>query len=162
MRISISSSTNGKGKSSRNWPILNADISEPKAFRWECHLSEIFPLESDGRVDQDLVTWFTQHQGAWCGTATELLAALKTRVDVSNEDWPQSPGALYAHIEWHRSQLHCLGVAVLLPKGSPRMISLQSCPTPTSSDAETDNGEVVWDSTKAMLDILRKYGDPDE
>ena len=131
-------------------------------IRRAANLSKLFPLDSDGRVDQDLVGWFAQHQGAWCGTATELLAAVKTRVVVSSDDWPQSPGALYAHIECHRPQLHCLGVAVLLPKGSPRMISLQSCPSPTSFDAETDNGEGASENTEAMLDMVRKYDNPDE
>jgi hypothetical protein len=126
-------------------------------------LSEIFPLESDGRVDQDLVGWFAQRQGAWCGTVTELLAAVKTKVDVSSDWWPQSPVALYAHIESHRQILWSLGVAVLLPDGSPRMISLRSCPAPASFDAEKDDGEGVCENTKAMLfDILRKYGSPDE
>ena len=38
---------------------------------------------------------------------------------------PQSPRALYAHIESHQQKLSSLGVAVALPNGYPRMISLR-------------------------------------
>ena len=55
----------------------------------------VLPFESDDRFDQELVGWFALHLGAWSGTAAELLAAVKTRVDVSNDLWPQSLRALY-------------------------------------------------------------------
>ena len=84
--------------------------------------------ETDNRFDHELVEWFAQHGGVWSGTAAELRAAVKTRVDVSNDWWPQSPGALYAHIESHRQILWCLGVDVSLHHGYPRMVSLRSCP----------------------------------
>ncbi len=83
--------------------------------------------ESDNRFDHELVGWFARHGGVWSGTAAELRAAVKTRVDVSNDWWPQSPRALYAHIESHRQILWSLGVDVSLHHGCPRMVSLRSC-----------------------------------
>jgi hypothetical protein len=77
------------------------------------------------RFDHELVRWFTLHRGIWSGTADELLAAVKTRIDVNLVAWPQSPRALYAHIESHQQKLSSLGVAVSLPNGYPRMISLR-------------------------------------
>jgi type II secretory pathway predicted ATPase ExeA len=83
--------------------------------------------ESDNRFDDELVGWFARHGGVWSGTAAELRAAVKTRVDVSNVWWPQSPRALYAHIESHRQILSSLGVDVSLHHAYPRMVSLRSC-----------------------------------
>jgi hypothetical protein len=40
---------------------------------------------SDDRFDQKLVGWFAAHRGPWSGTASELLAAVKTRDSVGNE-----------------------------------------------------------------------------
>jgi hypothetical protein len=79
------------------------------------------------RFDHELVRWFTLHGGIWSGTADELLAAVETRIDVNLVVWPQSPRALYAHIESHQQTLSSLGVAVSLPNGYPRMISLRLC-----------------------------------
>ena len=83
--------------------------------------------EPDNRFDHELVGWFARHGGVWSGTAAELRAAVKTRVDVSNDWWPASPRALYAHMESHRQILWSLGVDVSLHHGYPRMVSLRSC-----------------------------------
>jgi len=83
--------------------------------------------ESNNRFDHELVRWFARHGGVWSGTAAELRAAVQTRVDISNDWWPQSPCALYAHIESHREILWSLGVDVSLHHGYPRRVSLQSC-----------------------------------
>src|SRR5216683_6785970 len=83
--------------------------------------------ESHDRFDHELVGWFARHGGVWSGTAAELRAAVKTRVDVSNDWWPLSPRALYAQIESHRQILWSLGVDVSLHHEYPRMVSLRSC-----------------------------------
>jgi GAF domain len=85
------------------------------------------PPESDDLFDEELAGWFALHGGAWSGTGSELLTAVRTRVDVGNDLWPQSPRALYAHIESHRQILRSLGVDVWLQPGYPRIISLRSC-----------------------------------
>jgi hypothetical protein len=77
--------------------------------------------ESADRFEQALVKWFGRHRGVWSGTATELIAAVGTDL------WPQSPHALYAHIESHRQMLRSLGVDVLPHHGYPRMVSFRSC-----------------------------------
>ena len=77
--------------------------------------------ESADRFEQALVKWFGRHRGVWSGTASELIAAAGTDL------WPQSPHALYAHIESHRQILRSLGVDVLPHHGYPRMLSLRSC-----------------------------------
>src|SRR6266567_6776082 len=89
--------------------------------------SAILLPQSDIRFDQELVGWFALRGGVWSGTAGELLAAVKTRVDVCGDVWPHSPRALYAHIESHMQVLRSLGVEVWLPHGNPRMISLRGC-----------------------------------
>jgi hypothetical protein len=145
----------------------------------------VLPFESDDRFDQELVGWFALHLGAWSGTAPELLAAVKTRVDVSNDLWPQSPRALYAYMEAHKQIFRSLGVAILLPYGYPRMISLRSCQDeqparkppsgasginetfsqqiPTAqSNADGDNPESVWENTaEALFAMLRKSDTPE-
>jgi hypothetical protein len=83
------------------------------------------PPASDDRFDQELMGWLARHGGPWSGTASELLAALKTRAGVGNDSWPQSPRALYSHIESHTQILRSLGVDVLLYQGCPRMLSLR-------------------------------------
>src|ERR1700680_405836 len=93
----------------------------------EDQLSAMVPPEPHDRFDQELVGGFAQHGGAWSGTASELLAAVTARVDIGNNFWPQSPRAVYTHLESHRQTLHSLGVAVSLPNGVPRMISLRPC-----------------------------------
>jgi GAF domain len=85
------------------------------------------PPESDDLFDEELAGWFALHGGAWSGTGSELLTAVRTRVDVGNDLWPQSPRALYAHIESHRQILRSLGMDVWLQPGYPRIISLRSC-----------------------------------
>jgi hypothetical protein len=77
--------------------------------------------------DQELMGWFALRGGPWSGTASELLAALKTRAGVGNDSWPQSPRALYSHIESHTQILRSLGVDALLYQKCPRMLSLRSC-----------------------------------
>ena len=81
----------------------------------------------DDSFDQALVAWFASRTGVWSGTAAELLTALRTGLDVQRISWPQSPLALYAHLESHRQILRSLGVDVSLHHGSPRMLSLRSC-----------------------------------
>lgn len=83
--------------------------------------------ESEVRFDQELVGWFALHGGVWSGTAAELLAAVRARVDVCNDVWPLSSHVLYAHIESHMQILRSLGVDVWLRHGNPRMISLRWC-----------------------------------
>jgi hypothetical protein len=83
--------------------------------------------ETDNRFDQELVGWFALHRGDWSGTAAELLAVVKTRVDVSNDLWPQSPRSLYAYMESHTQVFRSWGMAILLPDGYPRLISIRSC-----------------------------------
>ena len=110
----------------------------------EYQLSAIPLPEPDDRFDQELVEWFALHRGVWSGTAAELLAAVKTRVDVDNDLWPQSPRALYAHMESHGQILRSLGVDVLLRNGYPRMLSLRLCqdekpaPKPPSGTSRID------------------------
>ena len=77
--------------------------------------------ESADRFEQALVEWFSLHRGVWSGTATELIAAVGTDL------WPQSPHALYAHIESRREILRSLGVDVLPHHRYPRMVSLRWC-----------------------------------
>jgi GAF domain len=93
----------------------------------EHQLSAIVPPEPDNRCDQELVRWFALHGGVWSGTASELLAAVRTRVDVGNDLWPRSSRALYAHLESHRQILRSLGVDVWLRQGYPRIVTLRSC-----------------------------------
>ena len=147
-------------------------------------LSAIVLPESDDRFDQELVGWFALHLGAWSGTAAELLAAVKTRVDDGSDLWPQSPRALYAYMESHRQIFRSLGVAILMPYGYPRMISLRSCqdeeparkpPSGASginetftqyltaqSNADGDNPERVWENTaEALFAMLRKADTPE-
>src|SRR5882724_3631463 len=79
------------------------------------------------RFDRKLGEWFSLHRGVWCGTAAELLAALKLGADAGGDWWPQSSSALYDHIESHRQSLRTLGLAVSQPSGHPRMISIRAC-----------------------------------
>jgi len=75
--------------------------------------------ESADRFEQALVKWFSLHRGVWSGTATELIAAVGAHL------WPQSPHALYAHLESQREILRSLGVDVLPHHGYPRLVSLR-------------------------------------
>ena len=93
----------------------------------ENQLNAIVPTESDNRCDQELVRWFALHGGVWSGTASELLAAVRTRVDVGNDLWPRSSRALYAHLESHKQMLRSMGVDVWLRQGYPRIVTLRSC-----------------------------------
>ena len=96
----------------------------------------------DDSFDQALVAWFASRTGVWSGTAAELLTALRTGLDVRRISWPQSPLALYAHLESHRQILRFLGVDVRLHYGSPRMLSLRSCHAekPEIKSASTPSG----------------------
>jgi hypothetical protein len=87
------------------------------------------PVTSDAvdRFDRKLAEWFSLHGGVWCGTAAELLAALKPGADAGGDWWPQSTRALYDHLESHRQNLRTLGLAVSQPSGYPRMISIRAC-----------------------------------
>ena len=95
--------------------------------------SAIVLPQSDIRFDQELVGWFALRGSVWSGTAGELLAAVKTRVDVCSDLWPHSSRALYAHIESHMQILRSLGVEACLRHGSPRMISLRGCQVETTA-----------------------------
>jgi GAF domain-containing protein len=83
--------------------------------------------ESDDRFDLALARWFARHQGGWSGTASELIAAIKSSADAGNDLWSQPAGALRAHLESHRESLHDLGVDVLPHPGFPRLLCLRSC-----------------------------------
>jgi hypothetical protein len=142
-------------------------------------MGAIVPPEPDDRLDQELVGWFALHEGVWCGTAAELLAAITSRADVDKELF-HSPHALYAHMESHKEILRSLGMKVLLRDGFPRMISLRPWqdeqaarqPVPESSGihetliqkrpiaqsaAEVRNsGGVCDDTAEELLAMLRK------
>ncbi len=133
----------------------------------------------DDCFDQELARWFARHGGAWTGTASELLAALKASPGVRNDSslgsWPQSFRALYSHIESHGQSLRSLGVEALLHDGHPRMISLRSCPdekpvaesslgTPAStrrSDPPTTLPALAFDRSESA-DSDRVYPTSDE
>lgn len=83
--------------------------------------------DSSDRLDQELAKWFVLHGGLWSGTASELIATFKAGSDASNSLGPQSSRELYSHIESHKDKLRSLGIAVSLPFGYPRMISLSAC-----------------------------------
>lgn len=107
-----------------NDKICKAAVSDGNAA--QDLVGRVLP-ESDSRFDHELARWFARQGGDWSGTAAELRAAVKTRVDVSDDWWPQSPRALYAHLESHRQMLWSLGVDVSWHHGYPRMVSLRSC-----------------------------------
>jgi len=96
----------------------------------------------DDSFDQALVAWLASRTGVWSGTAAELLTALRTGLDVRRGSWPQSPLALYAHLESHRQILSSQGVDVRLHHGSPRMLSLRSShpEKPEKTSASTPAG----------------------
>jgi hypothetical protein len=83
--------------------------------------------ESVDRFDQALAGWFARHRGAWSGTATELIAALKSGADAGNDLWPQSGRAFFSHLESHRQTLRSLGVDVSPHTAFPRMVLLRPC-----------------------------------
>jgi hypothetical protein len=136
--------------------------------------------ESVDRFDRRLGEWFAVHGGVWSGTASELFAAVRAGVEVSNDLWPRSPGALYAHIESHQQVLYSLGVSVSFPRGHPRMISIRSSrqdeppetkprsgPSVTNeissretrtaqSKADGDNSESAGDNTAETLIAMLK------
>jgi hypothetical protein len=142
-------------------------------------MGAIVPPEPDDRLDHELVGWFALHEGIWCGTAAELLAAITSRVDVDKELF-QSPLALYAHMESHKEILGSLGMNVRLPYGFPRMISLRPCqdeqaaqqplsgasgihetlieksPIAQSDADERNPGGVCDDTAEELLAMLRK------
>jgi hypothetical protein len=84
------------------------------------------PYQGNG-FDQEMVEWFRLRGGVWCGTAAELLAAVKNRPGAENDLRRQFPRALYAHLESHREMLRSLGIDVSLHQGHPRMVSLRLC-----------------------------------
>src|SRR6476646_4022844 len=85
------------------------------------------PPESVDPFDMALAGWFAQHPGAWYGTATELIAAVKNGADAGTDLWPQHGRAFLSQLESHRRTLRSLGVDVCPHAGLPRMISLRSC-----------------------------------
>ena len=54
----------------------------------EPQLSALVLPASDHRFDQELMEWFALRGGPWSGTASELLAAIKSRAGVGNDSWP--------------------------------------------------------------------------
>ena len=85
------------------------------------------PPASNDRIDRELARWIALREGTWSGTATELLAAVRTSVHGDDDWWPQSARALYTHIESHKQILRRLGVDVRLHRGFPRVVSLRRC-----------------------------------
>jgi hypothetical protein len=83
--------------------------------------------ESLDRFDQALAGWFARHRGTWSGTATELIAAVKSGADAGSDLWPQSGRAFFSHLESHRQTLRSLGVDVSPHAGCLRMVSLRPC-----------------------------------
>src|SRR5438445_13810702 len=98
---------------------------------------------SDDCFDQQLAGWFAVHRGPWCGTASELLAALQTGPGVRNDSWPQSLRALRSHIESHKQKLRSLGVEAVVLEGHPRMISFRSCPDERESGESSSCSSLV-------------------
>jgi hypothetical protein len=102
--------------------------------------------DSGDRLDQELAKWFVLHGGRWSGTASELIATFKAGSDASDPLGPQSSRELYSHIESHKDKLRSLGVAVSLPFGYPRMISLSACADESAgkplSGASSEGGSV--------------------
>ncbi len=87
-------------------------------------LAATLDRKEDVFFNQEMVEWFMQRGGVWCGTVTELFAEVKTKLRVE-DDLRQSPAAVYAHIESHREIFHSLGLDVTLRQGYPRMVSLR-------------------------------------
>jgi hypothetical protein len=132
------------------------------------------------QFDRRLGEWFAAHGGVWSGTASELFAAVRTGVEVSDDLWPGSRAVLYAHIESHQQVLDSLGVSVSFSHGHPRMISIRSSrqgeppetklpsgpsitdeissrgTSTTQSNAEGDNSEGAGDNTAETLIALLK------
>ena len=98
--------------------------------------------QSDDRLDQELAAWFCLREGAWSGTAAELLASLRARADADCSLWPHSPRILYAHLQSHMQILRSLGVDVLLHHGLPRMVSLRSCHTGQRPSSPSDADDI--------------------
>jgi hypothetical protein len=112
--------------------------------------------QSDDRLDQELAAWFCLREGAWSGTAAELLASLRTRADADSSLWPHSPRILYAHLQSHMQILRSLGVDVLLHHGLPRMVSLRSCHTgqPPSSPSDADDIDRTSDAPITLSSLV--------
>ena len=70
--------------------------------------------ESDYRFERELAEWFSRRAGAWSGTASELLASLRSKVSQTIASVPNSSDGLYAYLQSHRQVLQSLGVDVLL------------------------------------------------
>ena len=47
--------------------------------------------ESDYRFERELAEWFSRRAGAWSGTASELLASLRTKVSQTIASVPTLP-----------------------------------------------------------------------
>ena len=92
------------------------------------HRSNAVLPESDNQFDQALANWFVRHQGGWSGTASELIAAVRSNADTCGDLWTQPARALYGYLESHRQTLYSLGVDVLPHAGFPRLVRLRQCP----------------------------------
>jgi len=78
------------------------------------------------RFDTHLVEWFAK-RSVWSGTASELLAALKSAPAVGCNWLPESSSALVSWVESHQQDLRSLGLDVLPPSGYPRMMVIRAC-----------------------------------
>jgi GAF domain-containing protein len=101
-------------------------MSRARNLQQQPSTKDVFP-ESVDQFDMALAGWFAQHPGAWYGTATELIAALKNGADAGTDLWPQQGRAFFSHLQSHSRTLRSLGVDVCPHAGLPRMISLRSC-----------------------------------
>lgn len=103
------------------------------------------PVISVDRFDRRLGEWFAAHGGVWSGTASELFAAVRIGVEVSDDSWPRSPAELYAYIKSHQQVLDSLGVSVLLSHGHPRMISIRASGQDKPPETKLPSGPSVAD-----------------
>ncbi len=83
--------------------------------------------EFDDSFDRKLVEWFAPRKGVWSGTATELLAAVRSGSDTGSLARAQPARTLYAHLESHRHILRSGGIDVRLHQDTPRILSLRHC-----------------------------------
>ena len=102
--------------------------------------------------DQQLVNWFALHGGPWSGTASELLVAMRSGAENWHDSQPDSPRALYSHIETHRQALLALGVDASLHRRHPRMISLRSIHG-QRQDQRKDREEEQFASTRTDMSV---------
>ncbi len=113
--------------------------------------------ESNSRFDLELADWFSRRGGAWSGTASELLASLRTSGDGGSFS-PLTSVELYVYLQSHGQQLRSSGVDVLLQNGVPRMVSLRSPQAepqrkspPSASDLDCDSNPAIGPSSSTTV-----------